>query len=69
MGFHGPAIRIVHVTSYFTYRPDHANVHTRFLGVIPEGSAATWIVVLAIICGILIFFFIAMVLYKVKLPT
>jgi hypothetical protein len=25
--------------------------------------------VLAIICGILIFFFIAMVLYKVKLPT
>jgi hypothetical protein len=44
-------------------------VHTRFLGVIPEGSAATWIIVLSIICGMLIFFLIAMVLYKVKLPT
>jgi hypothetical protein len=44
-------------------------VYTRFLGIIPESRVATWIIVLAIICGILLFFLIAMALYKVKPPT
>jgi hypothetical protein len=43
-------------------------VHTRFLGIIQEGSVDTWIIMLAIICGILLFFLIAMALYKVKPP-
>lgn len=41
-------------------------VHTVLHGKIPEGSVATWIIVLAIICGILILFFIAMALHKVR---
>jgi RsiW-degrading membrane proteinase PrsW (M82 family) len=53
----------------FTNRPDYVNVHTRFIGRIPESNVATWIVVLSIICGILILFLIAMALYKVKLPA
>jgi hypothetical protein len=57
------------MTVFFTNRPDYVDVHTRFIGKIPEGSAATWIVVLSIICGILILFLIATALYKVKLPT
>jgi hypothetical protein len=38
-----------------------------FHGKIPEGSVATWIIVLAIICGILILFLIATALHKVRL--
>jgi hypothetical protein len=34
----------------------------------PEASVATWILVLAIICGMLILSLIAMVLYKVRQP-
>jgi hypothetical protein len=35
--------------------------------MIPEVSVATWIPVLAVICGMLILLLIAMALYKVKL--
>ncbi|KDR08411.1 Integrin alpha-PS3 [Zootermopsis nevadensis] len=51
------------------HKPDGVTVHTVFHGKIPEGSIATWIIVLAIICGILILFFIAMALHKVRRNT
>ncbi|XP_023711534.1 integrin alpha-9 isoform X2 [Cryptotermes secundus] len=47
------------------HKPDYADVHTRFLGTIPEGSVATWIIVLAVICGILILLLIATALHKI----
>jgi hypothetical protein len=37
--------------------------------MLPEVSVAKWIIVLAVICGLLILFLIAMALYKVKLST
>jgi hypothetical protein len=37
--------------------------------MIPEGSVATWIIVLAVICGILILLLIVTALHKVKQPT
>jgi hypothetical protein len=44
-------------------------VHTVFHGKIPERSVATWIILLAVICGIVILFLIAMALEKVRIHT
>jgi hypothetical protein len=60
---------IFFINLFSAYRPDYADVHTRFLGMLPEGSVATWIILLAVICGLLMLFLIAMALYKVKLHT
>jgi hypothetical protein len=38
-----------------------------FHGNIPEGTVATWIIVLAIMAGVLILFLITMALHKVRL--
>jgi hypothetical protein len=51
----------------FLRRPDGVTVHTIFHGKIPEGTVATWIIVLAIISGVLILLLITMALHKVRL--
>jgi hypothetical protein len=40
-----------------------------FVGKIPEASVATWIILLAIITGVLILLLIVMALHKVRILT
>jgi len=60
-------VSIVNPTGSVQYeddKPDGVTVHTMFHGNIPEGTVATWIIVLAIMAGVLILFLITMALHK-----
>ncbi|XP_069681839.1 integrin alpha-PS4-like [Periplaneta americana] len=46
------------------HKPDGVTVLSMFLGKAPEVSVASWIIAVAVICGILILFLIAMALHK-----
>lgn len=47
------------------HRPDDVAVHTIFLGKLPEGKVQSWILILAIVVGILILLLIILALVKV----